>query len=165
MSLIFFFQAEDGIRDVAVTGVQTCALPPEIVARHPAHSPQKVSARLPPCMTGHSKSVSASSGAPALPPARHAPCPLLSSAHRAAHATRRSSPAAPPRCASTRRAALTQPPAHTPPAQRHHARASRFPALRARSPPVFAAPRFGAPALLPLAFARREAAAGFRPPP
>src|SRR2546429_2095773 len=23
----FFFQAEDGIRDVAVTGVQTCALP------------------------------------------------------------------------------------------------------------------------------------------
>src|SRR2546422_279945 len=24
----FFFQAEDGIRDVAVTGVQTCALPP-----------------------------------------------------------------------------------------------------------------------------------------
>src|SRR2546422_3313854 len=33
----FFFQAEDGIRDVAVTGVQTCALPiftplPEIVS-------------------------------------------------------------------------------------------------------------------------------------
>src|SRR5687768_17821665 len=27
----FFFQAEDGIRDVAVTGVQTCALP--ILAR------------------------------------------------------------------------------------------------------------------------------------
>src|SRR2546429_8651293 len=27
MSLFFFFQAEDGIRDVAVTGVQTCALP------------------------------------------------------------------------------------------------------------------------------------------
>src|SRR2546429_73735 len=25
--LPFFFQAEDGIRDVAVTGVQTCALP------------------------------------------------------------------------------------------------------------------------------------------
>src|SRR2546422_624528 len=30
--LIFFFQAEDGIRDVAVTGVQTCALP--ISAHH-----------------------------------------------------------------------------------------------------------------------------------
>src|SRR5256884_6803400 len=27
MLLFFFFQAEDGIRDVAVTGVQTCALP------------------------------------------------------------------------------------------------------------------------------------------
>src|SRR2546429_7215905 len=26
-SNFFFFQAEDGIRDVAVTGVQTCALP------------------------------------------------------------------------------------------------------------------------------------------
>src|SRR5436189_5314144 len=25
--LIFFFQAEDGIRDTSVTGVQTCALP------------------------------------------------------------------------------------------------------------------------------------------
>src|SRR2546422_1764597 len=30
----FFFQAEDGIRDVAVTGVQTCALP--IWRRHRA---------------------------------------------------------------------------------------------------------------------------------
>src|SRR3712207_232460 len=27
MSVIFFFQAEDGIRDIGVTGVQTCALP------------------------------------------------------------------------------------------------------------------------------------------
>src|SRR2546429_5955098 len=27
MCVLFFFQAEDGIRDVAVTGVQTCALP------------------------------------------------------------------------------------------------------------------------------------------
>src|SRR2546429_6881784 len=27
MCVFFFFQAEDGIRDVAVTGVQTCALP------------------------------------------------------------------------------------------------------------------------------------------
>ena len=25
--LVFFFQAEDGIRDTSVTGVQTCALP------------------------------------------------------------------------------------------------------------------------------------------
>src|SRR3712207_7792822 len=27
MEFIFFFQAEDGIRDIGVTGVQTCALP------------------------------------------------------------------------------------------------------------------------------------------
>src|SRR3972149_7356994 len=27
LCLIFFFQAEDGIRDLTVTGVQTCALP------------------------------------------------------------------------------------------------------------------------------------------
>src|SRR5687768_18560691 len=33
----FFFQAEDGIRDVAVTGVQTCALP--IWTPRPARSP------------------------------------------------------------------------------------------------------------------------------
>src|SRR2546429_9816097 len=35
--VIFFFQAEDGIRDVAVTGVQTCALPILIAMdEHPA---------------------------------------------------------------------------------------------------------------------------------
>src|SRR5258707_10510856 len=27
VSVFFFFQAEDGIRDIGVTGVQTCALP------------------------------------------------------------------------------------------------------------------------------------------
>src|SRR5207245_3719664 len=27
LSFVFFFQAEDGIRDATVTGVQTCALP------------------------------------------------------------------------------------------------------------------------------------------
>src|SRR3712207_3262373 len=27
MLIVFFFQAEDGIRDIGVTGVQTCALP------------------------------------------------------------------------------------------------------------------------------------------
>src|SRR3712207_8707640 len=35
---LFFFQAEDGIRDIGVTGVQTCALPifmatPEVLLR------------------------------------------------------------------------------------------------------------------------------------
>src|SRR5205085_9394251 len=33
LCLCFFFQAEDGIRDLTVTGVQTCALP--ICLRHP----------------------------------------------------------------------------------------------------------------------------------
>src|SRR5207245_3676805 len=31
--MVFFFQAEDGIRDATVTGVQTCALPIFIVDR------------------------------------------------------------------------------------------------------------------------------------
>src|SRR2546422_8018373 len=34
----FFFQAEDGIRDVAVTGVQTCALPISRAANRPGPS-------------------------------------------------------------------------------------------------------------------------------
>src|SRR5205809_5306995 len=46
----FFFQAEDGIRDVAVTGVQTCALPisgirgttaPSSSTRKPAATPTR----------------------------------------------------------------------------------------------------------------------------
>src|SRR2546429_7297622 len=43
VSFFFFFQAEDGIRDVAVTGVQTCALPilpeggPRFCRKHPAN--------------------------------------------------------------------------------------------------------------------------------
>src|SRR2546427_2559521 len=32
MFFFFFFQAEDGIRDLTVTGVQTCALPISIAA-------------------------------------------------------------------------------------------------------------------------------------
>src|SRR2546430_6057915 len=38
-ALLFFFQAEDGIRDLTVTGVQTCALPIWLshVRTHPAH--------------------------------------------------------------------------------------------------------------------------------
>src|SRR6266498_3597077 len=41
MRLIFFFQAEDGIRDADVTGVQTCALP--ISARVRRTSPARSS--------------------------------------------------------------------------------------------------------------------------
>src|SRR5256884_4778466 len=36
--VVFFFQAEDGIRDVAVTGVQTCALPIYAGASRRPHS-------------------------------------------------------------------------------------------------------------------------------
>src|SRR3989475_8102007 len=36
--IFFFFQAEDGIRDLTVTGVQTCALPISGAARGAAHS-------------------------------------------------------------------------------------------------------------------------------
>src|SRR2546430_6613774 len=33
MAVVFFFQAEDGIRDLTVTGVQTCALPISTIRR------------------------------------------------------------------------------------------------------------------------------------
>src|SRR5690349_24986133 len=42
MIVLFFFQAEDGIRDLYVTGVQTCALPISLHARQhaePVHRP------------------------------------------------------------------------------------------------------------------------------
>src|SRR5256886_12090023 len=35
--LVFFFQAEDGIRDLTVTGVQTCALPISFAALRTQH--------------------------------------------------------------------------------------------------------------------------------
>src|SRR5438874_8626097 len=41
--VFFFFQAEDGIRDLYVTGVQTCALPIYCACArkgHPGHGPQ-----------------------------------------------------------------------------------------------------------------------------
>src|SRR5256885_9591364 len=37
LSLFFFFQAEDGIRDYKVTGVQTCALPISQIGRFRGH--------------------------------------------------------------------------------------------------------------------------------
>src|SRR2546429_6092715 len=37
--VFFFFQAEDGIRDVAVTGVQTCALPIYVRTQRPTDVP------------------------------------------------------------------------------------------------------------------------------
>src|SRR2546422_7327775 len=41
--IVFFFQAEDGIRDVAVTGVQTCALP---ISPRPAAADKVVEQRM-----------------------------------------------------------------------------------------------------------------------
>src|SRR5258706_8521911 len=43
-SFFFFFQAEDGIRDWSVTGVQTCALP--IFVRNPGLDQRALEARL-----------------------------------------------------------------------------------------------------------------------
>src|SRR2546430_3613279 len=37
--VVFFFQAEDGIRDLTVTGVQTCALPISPVPGRPSREP------------------------------------------------------------------------------------------------------------------------------
>src|SRR5256886_6189986 len=48
--VIFFFQAEDGIRDLTVTGVQTCALP--ILTPHKNHAAViRAAARLEPKTT------------------------------------------------------------------------------------------------------------------
>ena len=41
----FFFQAEDGIRDSPVTGVQTCALPICAVGWHRRESERSISSR------------------------------------------------------------------------------------------------------------------------
>src|SRR3712207_8938317 len=61
----YFFQAEDGIRDIGVTGVQTCALP--ISSRAPPRPPPAPPPPRPsPTAPGH--------GAPA-PAAGRAPCP------------------------------------------------------------------------------------------
>src|SRR3989442_3521418 len=51
-SFFFFFQAEDGIRDADVTGVQTCALP--ICRRIPAPRGRAVG-RAPPRARGRSR--------------------------------------------------------------------------------------------------------------
>src|SRR5215471_10233965 len=47
VGLFFFFQAEDGIRDLYVTGVQTCALPISVFARR--RSAPRCSSRAPVC--------------------------------------------------------------------------------------------------------------------
>src|SRR2546427_2850987 len=67
--LFFFFQAEDGIRDLTVTGVQTCALP--------ISTPSKTRNR--PSSTSAAR-WSASRPRPALPP--RPPCPSRSEERR-----------------------------------------------------------------------------------
>src|SRR5437016_9631961 len=48
----FFFQAEDGIRDWSVTGVQTCALPICYLAEHYARTAPGIAARVHVCYHG-----------------------------------------------------------------------------------------------------------------
>src|SRR3712207_7477545 len=43
-TVIFFFQAEDGIRDIGVTGVQTCALP---ISRDTKLGPEEITRDIP----------------------------------------------------------------------------------------------------------------------
>src|SRR5260370_13876235 len=45
-SYFFFFQAEDGIRDSSVTGVQTCALPISVVEHAPIRRGEEIGAAL-----------------------------------------------------------------------------------------------------------------------
>src|SRR3712207_8217494 len=66
-AVFFFFQAEDGIRDIGVTGVQTCALPiwswavPR-VANRAGSSPPSPQLELPPSRFMACASVSCASG-------------------------------------------------------------------------------------------------------
>src|SRR4030042_3143265 len=67
--LLFFFQAEDGIRDVAVTGVQTCALPisspqSSCPGRPPSAMIHKKISRYHPGKMAKKKKITPESGAP-----------------------------------------------------------------------------------------------------
>src|SRR5256884_1111447 len=70
----FFLQAEDGIRDVAVTGVQTCALPISPGRRRATARPR---ARWSRCSPTHTQATGSALAAPLLPAAgrghEHAP--------------------------------------------------------------------------------------------
>src|SRR3989449_2013584 len=76
--IVFFFQAEDGIRDVAVTGVQTCALPisPERAAFDHCDAGAEVrgfnGSGEPRGATSHDQEIELATGALAMV-ARHAP--------------------------------------------------------------------------------------------
>src|SRR2546430_11224913 len=64
----FFFQAEDGIRDLTVTGVQTCALPISRRRREPPRAlPEDAHSRRPALL----REVLLHAGRPRLPGVRH----------------------------------------------------------------------------------------------
>src|SRR5258707_3110713 len=71
MSFVFFFKAEDGIRDIGVTGVQTCALPisprQSVLHQTPPESH--------PALTSPLRSQSPKATAPSGPCARSGTCP------------------------------------------------------------------------------------------
>src|SRR2546421_7029347 len=46
VSVFFFFQAEDGIRDLIVTGVQTCALPISVLEVQPEQLDRELAVNL-----------------------------------------------------------------------------------------------------------------------
>src|SRR5206468_11905421 len=48
LQLYFFFQAEDGIRDLIVTGVQTCALPIPLAFSHSCRNGRRPTGASPP---------------------------------------------------------------------------------------------------------------------
>src|SRR5690606_40048709 len=77
---VFFFQAEDGIRDFHVTGVQTCALPISRTARAPrsASTPEVAAKRV-----WQISSVKRSGGS-----SRYCPRPATSSRVRRPHRCR-----------------------------------------------------------------------------
>src|SRR2546429_36389 len=84
--LFFFFQVEDGIRDVAVTGVQTCALPILGAPRGPAV--------LPPSLADHRRPLDLSTGRPG--PRHFAVASLRSSARAFDTRLRSNAPVATP---------------------------------------------------------------------
>ena len=59
----FFFQAEDGIRDTSVTGVQTCALPISVDCRNETFDPETERENTTPLLTVDPQLVSGVEGA------------------------------------------------------------------------------------------------------
>src|SRR5216684_5802159 len=148
MIFFFFFQAEDGIRDVAVTGVQTCALP---ISHRSSHTPP---GRISPSPRGQRTALRSRTALPAAcpepartGPAATGPCSSSYTGYptTAASTTWRSpcpgvvlvplpAPRAPPAARPWRRAA--RPPAHHGPRPPRAVPRSRPPV----PPPAHAAP-------------------------